>query len=185
MKGLALRMLSRLLLTWLLLIFVAVIQATNIGCGIRQAAPPEIEQQIEAKVVNLMQQGVAEMRRGELSRSEANFSLAKELRPSDPRVLDGFGCLALRRGNYSLAKSYFKQAISVDPRYSRPYAHLAIIARLNGEFQAANELLTAALTLNPLNSRARGEYSRLLKSFDSPRANQELLKAYALGAGAD
>ena len=176
----ALSGLARKGLLWLSL---AVLGATDSGCSIRQAQPPEIEQQIESKLVTFMQQGVSAMRRGDLSRAEANFALARELKSSDARVLDGYGCLALRQGNYNLAKSYFKQAISVDPMYSRPYAHLAIIARQNGELQAANELLVAALTLNPLNSWARGEYSRLLKLLDSTRANEELMKAYALGAG--
>lgn len=140
----------------------------------------ETEQEIEAKLKTLLAVAVTSLRRDEPEQAEAVLELARELRPADARVLDGFGCVYFRQGRMAEARGMFQRAISADRGYSRPYAHLAAIAKQNGDFQAANELLRAALTLNPLNNRARTNYSVLIHGTDPQRSYRELTKAYAL-----
>ncbi len=154
------------------------------AAGCRPFQPdPAIQQQIESELQRLLAQGVRMLRRGRIDEAEAVFRLAADLRPADPRLLDGFGCVFLRRGDLEGARAMFQRAIAADRRYSRPYAHLASVAAAEGDLQAANELLVAALTLNPLNYRARRSYGQLLTQIDPPRAHRELLKAYAGRSG--
>ena len=128
------------------------------------------------------------MRKGDLegfSNAHALLELAYEIAPGDPRVLDGFGCLAWRRGQVNLAEDYFKKALELDETYDPAYAHLALVAESKGEYQAARELLGLALRHNPLNYRARNNLAQALitrgGSSQKQRAYLELRKSYYAG----
>lgn len=90
------------------------------------------------------------------------LELGRELMPSDPRILDGIGCVEWRLGNEKTAEYFFKKALASKPNYDRAYAHLALVAESRGEFVAAIGLYRRALNHNPMNARARNNLAVLL-----------------------
>lgn len=158
--------------------------------GIKQELSLEQEVAIEARLVELLTTATLELRKGgeaSVERAAAVLELAREIKPRDPRILDGLGCVEWHRGNLRLAEHFFKRAIAEDAQYDRGYEHLALIAEERGDLPAAEDLLDISLRLNPLNFRARNNRALLMLKNGSDsqsryRAYQELLKAYASGA---
>ena len=146
----------------------------------------------EEKLVDLLTEATIGMRfqtSSGLDHAQGALMLAQELKPRDPRVLDGLGCLAWYRGEKMTAEKFFRQAIEENPQYDRGYAHLALLAEERGDIPAARDLLRLALGLNPMNFRARNNYAILLfERFPGQQseieAYAELLKAYS-AAGKD
>lgn len=144
---------------------------------------PEREQKLE----ELIRVAILHLRKGTSDsylHAAAEFELARELAPDDPRILDGLGCVAVRQQNFNTAEHLFKEAILRNNSYDRAYAHLAYIADMRGEKKAAEELLAIAVKINPLNYRARNNYAVLLVEQEGEagalpsHARDELLKAY-------
>ena len=124
---------------------------------------PQEAVSLERELVNLLKSGLTLMRTGDLEEAQATFDIAKELSPSDARVLDALGCVAFRRGALDRAKDYFSQSVASDRKYSRAYAHLALVAETNGDFKEAALLYKMAIKLNPLNFRGRHNYGIFVK----------------------
>ena len=139
------------------------------------------ELRAEKQVVDLLGRAVSYMRIDTPESLDSAFNaleLARDLKPNDPRVLDGLGCVEWRRKNFDLAKLFFQKALRQNPSYDRPYAHLAVVAQHDGNTQAAKELNQIAIKLNPMNYRARNNYAVLLmKEGLNLKARDELLKA--------
>jgi Tfp pilus assembly protein PilF len=149
---------------------------------------PQDEVMREERLVSLLTVGAHQLRAGSSSAALASFELARELSPTDPRVMDALGCVAWNRQEHVLAKYYFQEAIRINPNYDRAYAHLALIAEANGDILAAKELLQIAIRLNPLNYRARNNYAAVLIDELPNHGNEnkevvvhELLKALQSG----
>ena len=163
------------------------------ACGWPTPLTPEQRALREQKLRELLRHGNAELQAGDwdsLDRAQGAYSVARELSPEDPRVIDGLGCVAWRKGNAELAELYFKRAVELSPVYDRPLAHLAAVAESRGHQQAAAELLLKALALNPLNFRARNNFAAVLintsaKGPPLAEAQRELLKAYELAGPED
>jgi len=148
----------------------------------QQSLDPQQRNIQEKEVVRLLTLSVRAMRRGDTAGfrdAEAALGLARELKPGDPRIYDGLGCLAFRRGNLDLAEYFFKKALERDLLYDRAYAHLALIAQERGDIESALELLKIAVETNPTNYRSRNNLAALMSTYriDPPWAFQELLKA--------
>ena len=110
-----------------------------------------------------------------LSKAHALLQLAAELNPEDPRVSDGFGCIALRLGDYPLARRYFSQALQLNPRYARALGHLAFLEERLGNLHKAKELYEHALLIDPLGYQTRNNYAALI--LEHSRSPKELAKA--------
>ncbi len=162
-----------------------------IGCAAGQAAlTPEQKAKRELKLQELLRAGNRSLRLGDwdnLDHAQSAYTLARELSPEDPRVIDGLGCVAWRKGNAEQAEFYFRRAAELNRAYDRPVAHLALVAEQRGHTVAAKELLQRALQLNPLNFKARNNLAATLMRGDEHLADaqRELLKAYELAGPED
>jgi len=96
------------------------------------------------------------------NRAEAALELAREMKPHDPRVLDGLGCVAWRRKEFELAEHFFKRALEEDANYDRAYIHLALLAEHNNQPDVALQLLLKAIALNPDSYRARNNMAGII-----------------------
>lgn len=140
------------------------------GCASTRTDVPLDEQyRRELILQQLIEQGVLALG----SRSPAGverafgvFSVAGQLAPDDPRVVDGLGAVAYRRGQRDYAVLLFQKAIQLDSSYSRPYAHLALIAEDDGDKEAARELLEMSRRLNPMSYRARHNLALLVDGLE-------------------
>ena len=149
------------------------------GCS---AAPmrPTVEEQLarEKQIEVLLGTATLALRANIIERAVSALSLANELRPDDPRITDGFGCVAWRQGDRQRAKLFFQRSIQLEPRYDRGYAHLAAIAESDGNQEAAAELFRRALEINPNNFRARNNRAVLaFNKGDANYAHHEMMKA--------
>lgn len=113
-----------------------------------------------------------------LSQAKASYQVARELKPKDPRVIDGLGAVAWREGNYDLALYYFKRAYELDSNYDRPLVHLALVAEKRGDIIAAKELLLKAIEINPLNYRAKNNLAVLISRYVKDLDRKGLSKLY-------
>ncbi|MCC6220891.1 MAG: hypothetical protein IT291_06600 [Deltaproteobacteria bacterium] len=159
------------------------------GCAtyeFSRSLSPNQEAMLNRKLISIMNQVTRHLDSDSTSAfdsARALLSLAESLSPDDPRVADGFGCLAWRENDFDLAEEYFKKAVSLDSNYDRGYAHLALVAMQNGDREAAKKLFEIALYLNPLNYRARNNFAGLLiEGGETKEAYEELLKAQGSGA---
>lgn len=164
-------------------LFTLLVPLLLIGCS-AQIVPPLNGEQIamrEQKVTLLISKAVNLMRRGDAASFDEAFDaleLARDLLPTDPRIVDGLGCVEWRRGNHKLAEHFFKKALEFDPYYDRAYSHLAIVAHENGDKQAALDLLQIAVKMNPLNHRSRNNYAvELLEEGNTYDAFHQLQRA--------
>lgn len=130
-------------------------QATNYTDGYKR----------ENTIVELLRAGTKRLRSAssaDLSQARAQFELARELAPEDPRVWDALGCVEIRRGGSKLAEFYFREALKRNQNYDRAYMHLASIAESRGDLPAAEELLRTSVAMNPLNLRSRNNLAAFL-----------------------
>lgn len=150
---------------------------------------PEEEVFVEQKVKLLLSKGNKFLLKAAgLSVAKAYYQVARELKPNDPRVIDGLGAVAWREGNIELALYYFKRAYSLDSKYDRPLVHLALVAEKRGDLLAAKELLLKAIEINPLNYRAKNNLAVLIRRYEQDRDKKGLAKlyqAYALAGNDD
>lgn len=173
--------------------FLAFVGLCSILVGCARSAPLSPEEQTlrEQRIRQLLSSGNRSLRAGDegLDAALASYTIARELAPEDPRVLDGLGCVAWRKGNIDMAEMYFRRAAELDSRYDRPVAHLALVAEARGHRRAALGLLVRAVQMNPLSFRARNDFAaEILRIHRSGKelgeAHREILKALEL-AGPD
>jgi len=107
-----------------------------------------------------------------LSQAEAVFSLAKELRQSDPEAIDGIGSVFFRRGDVETARVLFLQCLDLDPEYGRAYVHLAYLEEIEGRHDVSMELLKRALDLNPRDYHALNNLGGLLYDASTEGGNK-------------
>ena len=171
-------------------LFGALLFSTMTACA---PIGPEVSLQdelvMEERIEALLGEATQRMREGtnlSYDQAFAALELARDLKPNDPRVIDGLGCVEWRRGNYDLAEHFFSKALELNPRYDRAYAHLAFVAKRKGDLEAARDLLKIAVALNPLNFRSRNNYAIVLaEQNDEREAYHQLLKAYQSGGRGD
>ena len=163
-----------------------------LGCSPPQTFDPEdFRPEREEKVRELLRRGTEELRSqdtGSLIRAQAYFELALELRPLDPRALDGMGCVAFRLSRFSSAELFFRRAFEGNPNYDRALEHLAMLQQQFGQLELAESLYRRAIRVNPLNYRARNNLFVLRKALATGKAEKdptktELLKAEVLFEG--
>ncbi len=170
-------------------LFFLLLLFNSLACFLpRKKFLPEEEVFVEQKVKLLLAQGNKFLlKKDTLNLAKASYQVARELKPNDPRVIDGLGAVAWREGEIELALYYFKRAYSFDSKYDRPLVHLALIAEKRGDLFAAKELLLKAIEINPLNYRAKNNLAVLIKHYEKDpdkKGLTELYQAYAL-AGKD
>lgn len=143
----------------------------------------------EVIIREMLRRAGRELRSGSknsLLRAQSEYEFILELRPFDPRALDGLGCVAFRLGRNLAAEWYFKKSYEKNPGYDRSLEHLAALQVKEGDLSLAESLYRQAIAINPLNYRARNNLSLLLSPPSAPEspekgeAIRQLLKAQAL-----
>lgn len=165
-------------LAWIIFTFSA-LNASMIGC----AFPARITYENRQQALRLLDEGTAELRRGELMRARLSFELAGEL-DHQPAVLDGLGCVAFLEGDFTEAGRLFAEAYEYDPAYTEALAHLALVSEALGQVALAEEYYEKSLRQNPMDATARNNYAAFLfaGSGTSHReeARRQLFKADSL-----
>ena len=98
--------------------------------------------------------GIVELRRGYLTRAEANFERALSLYP-DPKAMINLGGLLLEQGRDGdparlvEARPYLERAVELVPGNPRAANNLAVLHLVQGEYTRAAEVLESGLRYNP------------------------------------
>lgn len=124
-------------------------------------APPVFDPVRLSRSRELIDQGTAALRSGDLRSARAAFQMADEVDPS-AASLDGLGCVALADGLFERAEEFFVRAIRVDPNYGPAFANLALLYERAGLLEEARGLYRRALEIDPQNVAARNNYAALL-----------------------
>lgn len=140
---------------------------------------PQPQEQLKA--MQLIEQGVLHLRRGDLSQARASFEVASQLCPS-PQALDGLGAVAFLQGDSTLAAKFYEAAIELDPQYSEAYANLALLQESEGHPEQALRSYQRSIELSTLNFRARNNLAAMIRdsSGDALVVEHELLRARAI-----
>ena len=136
--------------------------------------------QEQHKALDLVDQGVREMRLGDLVRARMNFLLSYELVES-AAALDGIGCVALLEKKYDEAEIAFIRVMKAFPEYTQVYANMALLLEQRGANDRAMDYYQTALDLQPDDFKVRNNYAVLLQKLGKKaEARVQLLKAEAL-----
>lgn len=106
-----------------------------------------------AAAEQLVQEGVAEVRRGDLEGAAASLEKATELDPGNPKAWSNRGVVERRRGNLNRALASFDRAVELDPGYATAWANRGALLYRMERYEAAVQSLQEAVNLG--NSKAR------------------------------
>jgi len=138
------------------LVFLLVAIATGCSVHERQVSP---EQQFRA--IELMDQGVMQLRSGELDAARASFQLSFDIAPS-AAAIDGQGAVCFQQGDFVCAEQRFFESLESDPEYSQALYNLATLYHLLGEHSLADKYYERALESMPDDARLRNNFAVLL-----------------------
>jgi len=148
----------------------------SLGRCAHVSTPPTLHDQQHAE--NLIDQGAAFLRSGELEQAKASFRLSLELVRS-AAALDGLGCVAFLRGELGNAQAYFLRAYEIDPNYQETLSNLALLYNFIGASDEAERLFKRVLQHDPTIIQSRNNFGVLLKeSGNIHKAREELYKGY-------
>ena len=94
--------------------------------------------------------------RGSIAEATAQFVRARELRPSDARIVVNLARALAAQNQFRDAAVMFHQAVSLDPRFADARFGLALALSDLGEHADAEPHYLHALQLDPMNWQARG-----------------------------
>ncbi len=143
---------------WLRLMFTLLLSLS--GCVFGGKLPQEQHD----RAMQLVDQGVTQLRQGRLNEALAAFTMAYEIAPVAAAV-DGQGCVAVLEGRYSDAEMLFNRAYEMDGKYDNALGNLALLMELTGRQDKAKELYNQVVALFPehpgfRNNRAVLEYNQ-------------------------
>lgn len=125
---------------------------TNLRDGKTALAARLLENAVEKDPTNSAARcnlGIACLKLGKFDQAEAEFRVAAELAPTDPRPWE-FTAAALRKQRrWEEAREMLHQALRRLPTSARAVTALAAVEFEAGDLQTAETLLTRALTINP------------------------------------
>ena len=117
---------------------------------------------------------------GQLEEADAAYREAASRSRNDPRILTGWGVLALRRGDYEVAEGRLERAREVSGERDLPalwYWARGLAASARDEFSEAERWLRAGLKLHPPSSALRNNLAVLLELSGDLQEAEELLRA--------
>jgi len=119
--------------------------------------------------MELIDQGVIQLRHGLLDGARASFQLSYEVAPSAAAV-DGLGAVCFQQGDFVCAEQRFFESLEHDSNYPYALYHLATLYHLLGQDQLAERYYQRALSTLPDEARLRNNFAVYLsedKSFRS------------------
>jgi tetratricopeptide (TPR) repeat protein len=125
-----------------------------LGCA---STPPLPRQAIE-----LNQQGVASLERGDLELADTRFSLALEYSPRFVDAWTNLGLVELQRGNFRRADQLLSRARRLNPDLPQPHHGLGLLEERRGRLRDAMENYREALEVDPGFLASRLNLTRLL-----------------------
>jgi len=147
---------------------------------------PALDLDAKRQALKLVDQGVVQLRAGELDAASASFRVAYDIEAL-PQALDGLGAAAYLQGDYNAAENYYIRAYQLDNTYYEAIGNLALLYESQGNKEGAERLYNIAVQKVPTNFRIRNNFGAFLYDKDSSsRAKEtariELIKAKALAA---